>query len=322
MTASSQTIADIIRDKGVSDLPPVLDPVKAAELQSLVFSMQPFDQKLFMTWDEWEASPKSHKNTNPGPGTSILEKIEDRLDFVEKNPQLRAILSDLLGPHYHIYLKKLVCRLPRKSIPDWVYEIIGKSTANSLGAFIRPEYRNISYYFDVDVHQDILEWPRQPADRKEHRLLYMYIHLSNVTEQNSPLTFFRESHRFGATPYQHDIKHVSGNDWRYHDPLQDRTMTTEFWPLLGKAGHAALWHPCMLHGSHPVKNDTIRLALRYVLARDKEAKHCLVDDINDSIDGKLYLENDHNPGAHANKDGSFNLRDNDFTLIGRNGLKH
>jgi hypothetical protein len=320
MSYSANAIAGQIGKQGISELPGLFSAQAARQLQDIILSMQPFDKELFLTREEWEASPKTHKNTNPGPGTSILEKLEDKLAFVEENPQLKALLTELLGPQYRIYLKKLVCRLPGKNIPDWVHDIIGGTTANSLGAFIRPQYRNISYYYDVDVHQDILEWPRQPEGQKEHRLLYMYVHLGDVTQDNSPLCFFKESHRFGATPYQHTITHIAGDQWSYTEPFDGRNMTTQLWPLLGEAGHAAIWHPCLLHGSHPVKNDSIRLALRYVLARDKDAGHCLIDEIGNQIDGLPYLAKDHNPGANANKDGSFNLQDNDFTRMGRNGI--
>lgn len=317
---TAHQVADAIRQQGLSELPGLFDQASALALQKTILSLQPFDETLFLTEEEWEASPKSHKNTNPGPLNNLLNEVQNQLGFVEDNPQLKALLSEILGPGWRIYLKKLVCRLPGRSIPGWVRHIIGDSTANSLGAFIRPQYRNISYYYDVDVHQDILEWPRQPADNKEHRLLYMYVHLGEVTADNSPLCFFKESHRFGATPYQHEISHKQGTSWEYREPVQGRAMTTELWPLLGKAGHAAIWHPCLLHGSHPVQNDSVRLALRYVLARDKQAEQCLLDGVNSAIEGLPYLAHDHNPGANANKDGSFNLRHNDFTRMGRHGL--
>lgn len=318
-----QTVAEAIRVNGVSELPGLFDPVAAQKLVDEIKKLRKFDRSLFLTQEEWEASPKSHRHTNPGPGTiNMLDRVQPHLGFIEENPEFKAMISAILGPHYRIYLKKLVCRLPPSVIPGWVMELIGDKPANTLNAFMRPECRDFSFYYDVDVHQDIIEWPRQPEDNKEHRLLYMYIHLGDVAANNSPLNFFIGSHKLGATPYQHEFSRAGEgfDEWRYRDPATGRVMNTRIFPLVGGMAHAALWHGCTLHGSHPARTESPRIALRYVLARDKDAPHCLLDDINQDVEGPLYLEPNFNAGHTAKSDGSFTLAHNDFTLWGRGKL--
>ncbi len=312
--------ADITKD-GVAELPGLFDPHKAVALLEDIKAIRIFDQSLFLSEEEWKAGSRSHIHTNPGPGNNLLDRVQSQLSFVEDNPQFNALLSDLLGPGHRIYLKKLVCRLPKTTVPEWVHSIIGDKPGNTLGSFIKPEYRDISYYYDVDVHQDILEWPRQPEGQKEHRLLYLYVHLGSVTVDNSPLCFFKGTHRFGATPYQHDITQLkAGSDlWLYRDPTTGRTMETTLFPLVGESGHAAIWHSCTLHGSHPARKNVPRLALRYVLARDPSATTCLLDDINAKVEGLPYHETNFNPGTTANPDGTLRLQHNDFTRSGREG---
>ena len=300
-------------ENGYCEFPSLLDATEAAHLFAAVQATRKFDESLFMTEEEWENSPKSHRNTNPGPGNNILEKLQGDLGFVEGNSSLQSQLETLLGRGFKWYSKKLVCRLPKTAIPGWLQEKLRGRPSNTLGAFMHPRYRDISYYFDNDVHQDILEWPRMPQDNREHRIVTLYIYLHPVTMDHSPVALLPGTHRFGATPFQHDLTRSMESDrWTYRDG-RGRQTESDFKILTGGPGYAALWHSCLLHGGvGTTRPDCVRISLRYILGRSKEASHCLLDEINEKIEGPLYLEADFNPGANSNQDGTWNLRPNDF----------
>lgn len=310
----AQSAAQNFIINGFSEIPSLLDAHAASQLYTSIKKKRRFNQSLFMTEQQWNAGPKTHKNTNPGPDFNMLNQFSKELEFVEKNVKLLTILEEILGRNFTWYSKKLVCRPPKNAIPDWLQKKIAGKPSNTLGAFMHPEYRDISYHLDNDLHQDILEWPRMPKDKKEHRIITLYIYLHDVTPEHAPVALLPESHRFGATPYQHDITYNKAkNQWRYTD-TRGHTMQAVLKPLIGHAGYAAMWHPCLIHGGGGAvaNDDQMRLSLRYILARSDDPAPCALDEINKTIKGPLYLEEDYNPGARANKDGTWNLKTNDF----------
>lgn len=299
--------------EGYLEWPGLLDAQGAKDLHSAILATREIGPSLFLSEAEWEASPKSHARTNPGPGYNLLEKMEDKLDFIHHNPELNRALTALLGKGFKWYQKKLVCRLPATSIPGWLYARIKDKPANSFGAFIKPPYRDIGYFYDADLHQDIHDWPRWP--HKEHRLLTLYAYLDDAGADDAPLHLLPGTHVLGATPFQHDVRRIPGtDDWLYRDG-KGHEVTSRLKTITGKAGYAGIWHSCLLHGSRYIHSGKPRISLRYLVARSDDPAPCLLDEINRKITGPLYPEEDTTAGATARADGFWTMEHTDFTRL-------
>ena len=285
----------------------------ARRLYDAIYASRPFDTGLFLSEEEWEKSDKSHRQTNPRDGRNVLEGHAAELAFVEQDAALNRLLAALLGTGFRWAFRKVVCRLAHDTLPGWLSRLIGKTPANTLNAFIRPEYRDISYYLENDLHQDIQDYPRLPPEKREHRVLSLYMHLSDVAIQDAPLYLMPGTHRFGATSYQHDIRKTATDSWQYRDDA-GRAMATGLHPVLGPAGHIALWHSCLIHGARPVKTARPRLVLRYMLAQSPH-EDCGLARVNAQIQGPLFPDRDDSAGAHARPDGAWNLKETDFTQL-------
>lgn len=302
-----------LKEQGLFELPHLLSSAGAHELRRAICATRTFDSSLFLSEEEWMASPRSHTRTNPGDGYNLLEKLEDKLDFIHGNPALNATLETILGKGFKWYQKKLVCRIPQSIIPPWLFAQIKDKPANSFGAFIKPQYRDIGYFYDADLHQDIHDWPRWK--NKEHRLITMLVYLDDTTEDDAPLILLPGTHVLGATPFQHKVRHLHGSDeWDYADDHGNH-VTSHLKKLTGDAGYAAIWHSCLLHGSRYMRRDKVRLSLRYLLARSDAPEPCLLDEVNEQVRGPLYLEEDTTAGATARTDGFWNMEHNDFTRL-------
>jgi len=301
----------LIRD-GYYELPEFFDAGDTRALLDAVMKNRRFDQSIFITEEEWEASSKSHKRTSPGPGYNALEEVAEKLTFIEKNKELNNFFEHLLGKGYRVLSKRLVCRLPWSSVPIWLRKRREGKVNNSFGAFVYPPHRTMTYYLDVDLHQDIQDWVRLPTDQKEHRCLTFYVYLDDVTVDDAPLQLLPGSHLFGATPFQHDVNYLpESNEWIYRD-LKGNSLTTPMKTLTGKAGYGGIWHSCMLHGTPPVREGHFRMSLRYLVAHAPSSATAAIDEINQHVRGPLYLEKDYTPGSNAGTDGFWNLRLTDY----------
>jgi len=298
---------------GYAELPEMLASLEARNLHNAILATRDFDKSLFLNENEWAASPKSHNRTNPGPGYNLLEHMEDKLDFIHHNPKLNNYLTHLLGKNFKWYQKKLVCRLPANIIPDWLYKNIKDKPANSFGAFIKPQYRDIGYFYDADLHQDIHDWPRW--QNKEHRLITLYVYLDDVSDDDAPLLLLPGTHVLGVTRFQHNVKYCADTgEWVYDDG-KGHVITSRLKKITGQAGYAGLWHSCLLHGSRYMRNGKIRISLRYLLGRSDDPEPCLLDEINSRIQGPLYPDEDTTAGATAQANGFWSLQHTDFTRL-------
>lgn len=305
---------------GYAELPGFFAAEDTRKLLAASMQTRPFDQSLFLSEAEWESSGKSHKHTNPGPGFNVLEKLPaGSLGFIEASPQFKGLMTGLLGENYSILHKRLVCRMPWSNVPDWFRQQRFGKANNALGAFIKKPYRDISYYLDVDMHQDIHDYLRMPPESRNPHYITFYVYLDDVTEAEAPIQLIPGSHRFGATAFQHDLHHTSGG-WVYKD--KGRTLNCELKTLTGKAGYAALWHSCMLHGTPPVEEGHFRLSLRYLVGRGNLPAACGIDEVEKHIEGPLFHDHDVTPGANASPDGFWNLKMSDYLQYSyRNLLK-
>ena len=162
-------------------------------------------------------------------------------------------------------------------VPDWLKARIIGNPVNNLGPYVRPEFRDVTYFFGIDYHQDLIDFPDRDAD-----MITLYVYLHPVTERDAPLHVLEGSHRLGGTLFPHDLERLDTDMWRYGAGVRGAIDCPQI-KLTGGAGFAALWHGCTLHGTQPDRADKARLSLRYLVTRSETATRCGVDDLNAEI---------------------------------------
>ena len=259
---------------------PGLDPWAACDLLAAVRVRRQFDQGLFLTEAEFDADPQ-YVGVNPRPGRNLLEAFGDRLGFVEAAPQVTAALTAVLGDGYQVMDRKLVCGVPAKSVPAWLMARIAGNPVNNLGAYVRPEFRDVTYFMGIDFHQDLIDHKGREAD-----FVTLYVYLHPVGAADAPLFLLEDSHRLGATVFPHELaKEAAG--WTYGDG-RGRQIPVRQVMLTGEAGYAAMWHACTLHGTQPDAADEERISLRYLIAKAPGARAGM-DRINQLLGGPMSL---------------------------------
>ena len=257
-----------------------VDPAASAALLAEIRADRHFDHRLFLTEEEFDADPQ-YTGVNPRPGRNLLERFEDRLGFVEQDAGVVEGVTALLGPGYTILNKKVVCGVSQSSVPAWIRARILGNPVNNLGAYVRPEYRDVTYFYGIDFHQDLIDYRERPAD-----FLTLYVYLHPVTRQDAPLFLLKGSHRLSGTVFPHDLTATSEAAWTYRDG-RGGSVETDQLILTGAAGFAAMWHACTLHGTQPDAADHERISLRYLLAQGPDRAG--MDAVNATLQGPLAL---------------------------------
>jgi hypothetical protein len=231
--------------------------MEAGRLLAKIRADRHFDHRLFLSQAEFDADPV-YIGVNPKPGRNLLERFEAELGFVEKAPHIVEALAALLGEGYQLINKKVVCGVPAQSVPDWLRARIAGNPVNNLGAFVRPQYRDVTYFYGIDFHQDLIDFKGRDAD-----FVTLYIYLHPVSRMDAPLFLLDGSHRLGATVFPHALERDGFEHWRYRDGRGGETRVGQR-ILTGEAGYAAMWHSCTLHGTQPDAADHERISLRYL----------------------------------------------------------
>lgn len=276
-------------ETGYASLGRILEIAQCERLLNKIKSKSQFSRALFKDEEDFRANP-DRRGVNPAPGRNILEGLD--ISFLEKSPMLQQMLTAILGPGYEVLNKKVVAAIPGAWLPKWIKTEIAQLPVPNLGPFVKPEYGNISYFYGIPYHQDLIDHPERFSD-----FVTVYAYLNDVTETESPLFVIPSSHRFGATAFPHDLEcrtnGTKSESWIYSD-RNGKEMPVQHEILRGKAGSVYLWHPCILHGTLPSKlkrsNPTNRVSLRYIVAKSQKGKHCLIDDVNKQIEGRLTLK--------------------------------
>jgi hypothetical protein len=274
-------VVDDLARSGFHVFPDGVDPTAATRLLQQVRSDRDFGHGLFLTEDEFTADPQ-FRGTNPRPGRNLTEAYAAAFDFVERDPGIVAGLTALLGPRYHKLDRKFVCGVPRHWLPDWVAERIAGKAVNNLGPYVRPQYRDVTYFAGIDFHQDLIDFQDRSAD-----FVTLYVYLHPVGSEDAPLFLLEGSHALGATVFPHDLRR-EGEGWRYGDRLEANVAVRQHL-LTGPAGYAALWHACTLHGTQPDAADRERLSLRYLFGRDPAVQQAGIDLVNAGLAGPTCL---------------------------------
>jgi hypothetical protein len=273
-------VEDLISDGSHLFAEPV-DPAAASALLADIRADRDFDSSLFLSEAEFDADPR-YTGVNPRPGRNLLERFEDRLGFVERAPQIVEAVTALLGADYEILGKKVVCGVPETAVPPWLRRRILGNPVNNLGAYVRPQYRDVTYFYGIDFHQDLIDYKQRPAD-----FVTLYVYLHPVTRLDAPLHLLTGSHRLGGTVFPHDLTRSGSDAWTYRDRRGGEALVQQR-ILTGGAGFAAMWHACTLHGTQPDAADHERISLRYLLARG--TGRAGIDEVNATLEGPLSLD--------------------------------
>ena len=228
-----------------------LDAAASGRLLEKIRHLRTFGEDLFLSEAEFDANPQ-YIGVNPQPGRNLLEQFEPDLAFVEQDPAIVSAMTSLLGGGYEILLKKLICGVPAGIVPAWLKTRIAGNPVNNLGAYVKPQYRDITYFYGIDFHQDLIDYKDREAD-----FVTLYVYLHDVGPHDAPLFLLENSHSLGGTLFPHDLTR-HGDGWDYRDGRGGRVHTPQKL-LMGKAGFAAVWHACTLHGTQPDAADNERL---------------------------------------------------------------
>jgi hypothetical protein len=252
-----EPVLDDVLRRGAHIFDQPVDAGAAADLLDDLRAERRYDESLFLSEAEFDADPQ-YRGVNPRPGRNLLEKYADKLGFVEKAPHIVAALTALFGPDYELIDRKVVCGVPAKSIPAWLKARILGNPVNNLGAYVQPKYRDVTYFYGIDFHQDLIDFKDREAD-----FITLYVYLHPVTKADAPLHLLDGSHKLGASVFPHDLTRAEGG-WTYRNGEAGEMFTPQV-VLTGEAGFAALWHACTLHGTQPDAADEERISLRYLI---------------------------------------------------------
>lgn len=299
VNVSDNVIADFIAD-GVHLFEARLDVAACADLLGAIRATRRFDASLFLSEAAFDADPL-YVGVNPRAGRNLLERFEHRLNFVERAPHIVEALTTLLGDDYEILNKKVVCGVPASAVPPWLQTRIHGNPVNNLGAYVRPEHRDVTYFYGIDFHQDLIDYKARAAD-----FVTLYVYLHPVTAADAPLYVLEGSHVLGGSVFPHTLTPAGPGAWSYvNGPHGQATVRQRV--LIGGTGFAAVWHACTLHGTQPDAADHERISLRYLVARGPAQTRSGIDKVNATLRGPLSLTDTR---ADLAADGSAVIRHN------------
>jgi len=267
-------------DDGFAEMGPLFSPEDCAKLIGEVRKRRNFDN-LFLDEAAYRSNPQ-HVGVNPRVGRNLIEKLDS--NFIFENKTFLDAMQRVLGNAWRVLDYKFVMGVPHSWLPDWLLqETKGLAVAN-LGAYVRPEYRDITYFHGIDFHQDIIDFKDRPAD-----FVTGYIYLEDTTADSSPLHVVPGSHQFGATIFPHKIHEHGGKvDYTADD---GRRGSFDKKILTGPTGSLYFWHACILHGTQPHGTTVPRISVRLLLEKNRRSTiNCELDLVNARIKGKLSLE--------------------------------
>ena len=167
-------------------------------------------------------------------------------------------------------------------MPTWLKTRITDNPVNNLGAYVQPQFRDITYFYGIDFHQDLIDFKGRDAD-----FITLYVYLHDVGAHDAPLYVLDGSHSLGATVFPHQLTHTAGG-WLYGDRRGGQIQARQAM-LTGPAGYAACWHACTLHGTQPDAADSERISLRYLFAR-RPGVPAGLDRVNADLKGPIRLD--------------------------------
>jgi len=289
MSHSSENLSTDAFDQfvldGIGNLGAVLDKEQCLKLLDQVKATRDFSSELFLSEEDYEKNEKnpSSARLNPGPGFNLAEEFN--LDFIERDPSIVHALKVVLGENYRINHKKFIVGMPHIWMPEWM----GDKGQHNLDKFIKPQFREMTYFRGVDLHQDAIDYRRTPEIIGKSITLYIYLH--DVTTSHAPLYFVPGSHKFGHTAFPHNIETLGDNKIEYTDDNGHSAVLPHI-VLTGSTGTVNFWSNYSLHGTKPVDEDIPRFSLRYLISKDHPEQPGKVDEIVANLQGPEYLGDD------------------------------
>ena len=208
--------------------------------------------------------------TNPMPGRNMAEKMQISKFF--ENEAITKSFKRICGERYRILDYKFVLGVPTTYMPGWVRDELGGKAQANLGKYIKPDKRLMTYFNGLDFHQDIIDFPSRNPD-----FATFYYYLTNVTTKESPLVVLKNSHKYGAMVFPHEIEIKNKKIFLKNEIFEEEV-------LIGKPGDFYVWHPYILHGTYPTHNGKPRVSLRILVERNADLDtKCLLCDVNKSL---------------------------------------
>jgi hypothetical protein len=266
--------------EGLCELGPAVPASDCARVLEQVASRYELASTLFMAEAEYRKNPV-HRGVNPIPGRNFTERCD--LSCVEEQPAFVAALRALLGPKARILNKKFVVGVPESWLPEWLLEETRDVAVANMGAYVRPEFRDMTYFHGIDFHQDVIDFPARASD-----FITLYVYLSNTDGNMSPLHVVPQSFKLGATRFPHQLELNPLDCGLVYRREDGRSAALEYRALTGPAGSMYCWHACTLHGTRPHRDSMPRISLRYLLEKGDDSP-ALIDRANESIEGALSL---------------------------------
>jgi len=288
MSSNLEVLNNFVND-GYHIYGEIFDKEKCTLLLNEIKSKRTFDSNLFFTEEEYNMS-RQHLSTNPTKNFSLINNID--ISFIDNNNELWDKINFMLGDDYEAVIKKVICSVPDNIIPEYVMKKIDGINVPNLNAYIKPEFRDITYFRGIDYHQDMIDWPKGRVDLQPENFITVYFYIHDVHECHSPLNILPKTHKLGASMFPHKIVQNSNGNLIYLNDNNDLIETNNL-ILTGKTGYCAMWHSCLLHGTKPItdKNNDLRLSLRYLVAKKQNNKNiCGIDIVNSTIDGNLNMD--------------------------------
>ena len=106
----------------------------------------------------------------------------------------------------------------------------------------------------------------------------------------SPLFLIRDSHKLGATRFPHNlIINTENKEVMYK--FKKSKLRSKISVLEGGAGSVSYWHPFILHGTQPHKDNQPRISVRILAEKNRWCSiKCDLDKLNKKINGYLSIK--------------------------------
>lgn len=266
---------------GWIDFGQIFDRKICQNIADQVLNSRPWDYSVIRDYDDIFNNER-HLNILPSKGGyNLAEKFD--LAFIEKNITFNQVLNKILGTEYEIMLKKFVVSAPANILPEWLIPIVEKRLDGNLAQYIKPEYRDISYFAGIDYHMDLIDWPNFNGD-----YLTIYIYLTDVEENQSPLNIISASHKYGATLFPHHLKKSNKKDKIFYSKNGIEFEEFETKKLISKKGSMYLWSALTIHGTFKSTSLVPRVALRYSIKKNSNNnKKNIIDNLYEGLNIRL-----------------------------------
>lgn len=253
---------------------------------------------IFLSEKEFEDAPIM-RGVNPRPGRNLAEQLP--MNSVYQSENFKNLMQQIFGSNFSVMDCKLVMGIPTHDLPEWLSDRIKNNLVNNLGPYVKPAYRDITYFHGIDYHQDIIDYPE-----KLSQFITAYIYLDKVTSEDAPIHIMEKSHKLGCSIFPHNIS-KNGNEYTYKNDFGLELLCSEK-VLLGNPGDFFIWHPATLHGTRPSKSLTPRLSLRLLIECSTElSENSWLQKTNSSILGPLQINKTRND---LDKHGAARIRGN------------